>query len=214
MISKGQYLTAVFYGFLTYYAFPDTWHKNLFLSSFIGILTSLAIAFGVHITGTLGPRQCSFLWPFLGAILGLPFLISYKDSSPSFKIVAFLSSWVFEWKIEWNHDYFPRSKRRKQSFLKRSVIYGTGAIIFTLIFTSAIYQNFQVDINGEHVKIKDVLTEFFKSHEFIQIYQQSKNVMKQLYAFYLLYGFEGIWTEIWTTLDSESDNQAYEVKRF
>jgi len=28
----GQYLTAVFYGFITYYAFPDTWHqKTLFI---------------------------------------------------------------------------------------------------------------------------------------------------------------------------------------
>jgi hypothetical protein len=85
-------------------------------------------------------------------------------------------------------------------------------MIFGIILTSSIYQNFHVDINGERVKIRDVLTEFFKSQEFIQLYHQLTSVSKQLYAFYLQYGFKGIWTEIWKALDSESDKQAFEVK--
>jgi len=35
--------------------------------------------------------------------------------------------------------------------------------------------------------------------------------MKQLYAFYLRYGFKGIWTQIWAELDSESDKQAFKI---
>ncbi len=43
---KGQYLTAVFYGFVTYYAFPDTWHQKPILSLFIACCSTIAIALG------------------------------------------------------------------------------------------------------------------------------------------------------------------------
>jgi len=168
------------------------------------------ILLGTHITGTLGPRQCSFIWPLLGAILGMPFLIWRSDVSPSFNIPAFLSSWIFEWKIEWNPTYF--SKRKRRYFIKRCLIFGFGVIIFSAIFTSTIYQNLQVDIKGRHIKIKDVLTDFFKTQEFIVLYQQVSNIVRQLWTFYLQYGFKGIWTQIWLAIESESDKQAYEVE--
>jgi hypothetical protein len=173
------------------------------------------MAFGTQLVGTIGPRKCSFTWPLLGAILGLPFLIGSQDSSPSFNIVAFLSCWIFEWKVDWDSEYFPnksKPKKQRQHIVKRCVIFGVGAMVFGLILTSAIYQNFQVNINGESVKIKDVLSEFFKSQEFLHLYQQLSIVMKQLYSFYLQYGFKGIWTQIWAVLDSQNDKQAYEVK--
>jgi len=221
----GQYLTAVFYGFITYYAFPDTWHQKPFLSLFVGCCSTIAIALGTQITGTLGPRQCSFIWPLLGAMLGMPFLVWRTDLSPSFNIPAFLSSWIFEWKIEWNPTYFSNMfitksnesqssispKRKRRHFIKRCLIFGLGVIVFSAIFTSAIYQNLQVDIKGRRVKIKDVLTDFWKSQQFVLLYQQLSNVVRQLWAFYLHYGFKGIWTQIWMAIDSESDKQAYEV---
>ena len=95
--------------------------------------------------------------------------------------------------------------------MKRCLIFGLGALVFGAIITSALYQNLQVDINGERVKIKDVLADFFQSQEYLQLYQQLSSVLKQLWAFYLQYGFKGIWSQIWTALDSESDKQAYEV---
>ncbi|CAF0881749.1 unnamed protein product [Rotaria sp. Silwood1] len=217
----GQYLTALFYGVITYYAFPDTWLKQTIPSLFIGFSSAFAIALGTQLAGTLGPRRCSFIWPLLGALLGLPFMMWNVDASPSFNIVAFFSCCIFEWKVDWNPEYFPikteseasskKKARTRRHFIKRCCILGLGAFIFGTILTSAIYQNLQVDINGERVKVKDVLADFFKSQEFIQLYQQLSSVMKQLYAFYLHYGFKGIWTEIWTALESQSDKQAYEV---
>jgi hypothetical protein len=183
------------------------------------------ILLGTTLAGSLGPRQCSFIWPLLGALLGMPFLI-WRADSPSFNISALLSSLIFEWKIEWNKEYFPSipitksiesqpfisPKRQRRHIIKRCLIVGLGALVFGVIFTSAIYQNFQVDINGQRVKIKDVLSDFFKSQEFILLCQQLSSVMRQLWAFYLQYGFKGIWTQIWTTLDFESEKQAFEVE--
>jgi DnaJ family protein C protein 22 len=212
----GQYIISVFYGFTTYYAFPDTWLEKNSSSLFIAFCTAFAIAIGTQLAGTIGPRQCSFIWPLLGAIFGIPFLIVNRDTSPSFNIVAFLSSWIFEWKIEWNSEYFSKKseKKKKIRFMKRCLIYGCGAIIFGIILTSAIYQNLQVDIhgNGERVKVKDILTDFFESQEFQRIYYQLSNVGRQLYGFYLRQGFKGIWNEIWKALNKERDKQAYEVK--
>ncbi|CAF1184356.1 unnamed protein product [Adineta steineri] len=221
----GQYLTSVFYGFITYYAFPDTWHKQSFLSLFIGCCTVFAIAVGTQMMGTIGPRQCSFMWPLLGAILGMPFIVWRSDLSPSFNIPAFLSSWIFEWKIEWNPTYFfdesvmksnelqcsKLSKRKRRHFIKRCLIFGFGIIIFTSIFTTALYQNLQVDIKGRRVRVKDVLIDFFKSQQFLLLYQQLLNVLRQLWSFYLKHGFKGIWTQIWMALDSESERQAFET---
>jgi len=199
--------------------------KKPYLSLFIGCCSTVAIALGTQITGTLGPRQCSFIWPLLGAILGMPFLVWRTDLSPSFNIPAFLSSWIFEWKIEWNPTYFSNMfviksnesqpstspKRKRRHFIKRCLIFGLGVIIFSTIFTSAVYQNLQVDIKGRRVKIKDVLTDFFKSQELVLLYQQLSNVVRELWTFYLQYGFKGIWTQIWMAIDSESEKQAYEV---
>lgn len=221
----GQYLTAVFYGFITYYAFPDTWHQKPILSLFIACCSTIAIALGTQLTGTLGPRQCSFIWPLLGAILGMPFLVWRTNLSPSFNIPAFLSSWIFEWKIEWNPTYFSnlsttkstssRSsmfvKRNRRHFVKRCLIFGLGIIVFGTIFTSTIYQNLQVNINGRHVRIKDILMNLYKSHGFVSLYQQLSNIVRQLWAFYLQYGFNGIWTEIWMRIDSKNEKQAYEA---
>ncbi len=174
------------------------------------------ILLGTQIAGTLGPRQCSFIWPLLGAILGMPFLVWRSDLSPSFNIPAFLSSWIFEWKIEWNPTYFhetqPKRKRRGH-FMKHCLIFGLGVIVFSAIFTSTIYHNLQVDIKGRRVRIKDVLTDFFKSQELVLLYQQISNIVRELWKFYLQYGFKGIWTQIWMAIDSESERQAYEVEK-
>ena len=43
---EGQYLTAIFYGFITYYAFPDTFHENPLVSLLIGCCSTLAVALG------------------------------------------------------------------------------------------------------------------------------------------------------------------------
>lgn len=172
--------------------------------------------------GTIGPRKCSFVWPLLGALLGLPLLVWTGDESPSFNIVAFFSCCIFEWKIDWDPDYFTsetepdgssssKKKRSRRHIVKRCLILGLGACVFGIILTSAVYQNLQVDINGERVKIKDVLADFFQSQEFIILYHQLASVVRQLYGFYLQYGFKGLWTQIWAALDSESDKQAYEV---
>ncbi|UJR28587.1 hypothetical protein I4U23_009820 [Adineta vaga] len=218
----GQFIISIFYGFITFYAFPDTWHVQPLLSLFSGSCSILAIAIGTQMVGTVGPRQCSFLWPFLGALLGLPFI---NASSPSFNLSAFLCSLFFEWKVEWNPTYFSEltitkskesqclksTKRKRRHFIRRCLSYGFCIMLFSALFTSALYQNLQVDIKGQRVKVKDVLNDFFKSQEFILLYQQLFNILRQLWIFYLRYGVKGIWTQIWMAFDSENEKQAYET---
>ena len=43
---QGQYLTALFYGFLTYYAFPDTWLEQTIPSLLVSVATGTAMAVG------------------------------------------------------------------------------------------------------------------------------------------------------------------------
>lgn len=188
----------------------------------------ISLLSGTKLAGTVGPRRCALIWPWFGAMLGLPFLIRRADSSPSFNIPAILSSLIFEWRIEWDQDYFQSTptdkavecqpsvptkqpRRRRRHFVQRCLLFGLGALVFTSIWGSAIYQNFQVQINGQPVKIKDVLTDFFKSQEFIRLSQQLSTVMRRLWHFYLQYGLKGIWTQIWAALDSENDKQAFGV---
>ncbi|CAF0901493.1 unnamed protein product [Rotaria sp. Silwood1] len=206
----GQYLTAVFYGFITYYAFPEKWHENVFLSLFIGCCSTIAIALGTQIVGTLGPRQCSFIWPLLGAICGMPFLIWHINFVPSFNIAAFFSCWIFTWKVQWNREYFSNNfilksteqqfsisskqiKRKRCHIIKNCLIFGLGVMIFSAMFTSAIYQNLQVDVKGQRIKLKDVLNDFFKSQEFILMREKLVILIRRLWVFYLHYGFKGLW---------------------
>jgi hypothetical protein len=70
-----------------------------------------------------------------------------------------------------------------------------------------------VIINGQPVKIKDVLADFFRSQEFVRLYEQLMRLMRHLWSFYMKFGFKGIWQHMWTMLDSESEMQAFEVDR-
>ncbi|CAM4921773.1 unnamed protein product [Rotaria socialis] len=223
-----QYLTAIFYGFITYYAFPDAWHANYFLSSIIQCCTTIAVALGTQLVGTLGPRQCSLIWPLLGAVFGMLFLAWVNYSSPSFNLPALLSSLVFELKVQWNSEYFynitasklmahqslnssKQIKRKRSHILKRCLIYGLGAIAFSTIFNLAIYQNLEVHVNGRRIKIKDSIADFFKSNEFLLLRQRLVMVARQLWAFYFQYGFKETWRYIWRALDLESEKQAFKV---
>ena len=49
LFSKGQFVVAIFYGFITYYAFPDTWVEKSFPALLISCCSALAIAFGREI---------------------------------------------------------------------------------------------------------------------------------------------------------------------
>ncbi|CAF2648972.1 unnamed protein product [Rotaria sp. Silwood2] len=180
---------------------------------------------GIQITGTLGPRQCSFIWPLLGAICGMPFLIWHINSAPSFNIAAFFSCCIFESKIQWNREYFlnvlitksaeqqllissKQIKRKRCHIVKRCLIFGLGVMIFSAIFTSTIYQNLQVDVKGQRVKLKDVLNDFFKSQEFTIMRENLSIFIRRLWALYLHYGFKGLWMIFGF---EKTEKQAFEV---
>ena len=181
---------------------------------------------GTQLAGTIGPRRCSLIWPMVGAMLGIPFLIWRADSSPSFNIVALFSSCVFEWKIEWDVDYFrarfvaeklssksssESGKHFRQTKIKSFLLFSLGMIVFALIFSSSIYQNLHVETNGGKLKIKDVLRDFIKGREFHRVYRPILNILEELWLFYKQYGFTGLWKEIWALIDSESDKEAFYV---
>lgn len=203
---------------ITYYAFPETWHQNSILSLLIVCCAACAIAFGVYLTGTIGYRQCSFIWPLLGAVLSLPFLMTNFNRTPSFNIAAWISSWIFEWKIDWDKEYFPKKsqqqKKRKARphLLKRSLIFIAGGILFTSILTSAICQNLQIEINGEQMKIRDVLSDFIRTRQYVHTYERVVRVAKELYTFCQVYGLDGVWEQIWKSLDVQNVEEAYEVR--
>ena len=189
---------------------------------FIACCATFAIAVGVYLTGTLGPRQCSFIWPLVGALLSLPFLMGILNGKPSFNIAAWISSWILEWKIDWDTDYLPKKSEVRQQkkkykqrthFVKRSLIVAVGGILFLSILTSAICQNLEIEINGEKMKIKEVLGDFIRTKEYVHSYQRVVKVVKELYAFYRLHGFDGSWVHVWKSLDSQNVEQAYEVRR-
>lgn len=186
------------------------------------------ILLGTQIVGTIGPRRCSFIWPLLGALLGIPFIIWRIDSSPSFNISAILSSLIFECKLEWNPTYITNlidskstehklsvsssHRRRKRGLvIKRCLIFGLGLILFSAIFTSAIYHNLQVHIAGRRVRIKGVLEEYFQTQDAQVLHEKLSSILRELWAFYLQDGLRGIQTRIWLIFNFGTDTQAFRV---
>lgn len=182
---------------------------------------------GAQLVGTIGPRRCSFVWPLLGALSGAPFCLSFWNMTPSFNPSILLSCLFFQWKVEWNPDYFrnlAELKLNRQHQPENSseifkspqwasyVYYCIGAIVFAMIFSASVYQNLQVDMNGQRVKIQDVLTDFVKAQEFSQFFRQISDILQEIWQFYKQYGFQGLWKQIWMILDSESEKQAYFVR--
>ena len=171
--------------------------------------------------GTIGPRQCSFLWPLLGASLGMAMIVWRTNSSPSFNLPALFSSLILEWKIQWNPSYFPdpskkkpsiSSRRKRRNRPKHYFLFGLGALLFSTLFLSTVYHNVHVNINGQSVRLKDILARFSQSEELTPIHTQVWNIVRQLSMFYWQYGLKGIWSEIWTNIFSADDRLAYQVR--
>lgn len=171
--------------------------------------------------GTIGPRQCSFAWPLLGAILGMPMIVGRRNSSPSFNLPALFSSLILEWKIQWNPTYFPEvpqkkpsssSKRKRRHKPKHYLLFGLGVLLFSTAFFSTLYHHAHLSINGQSMSIRNVFARFSQSDEFTPFHKQVWIIGRQLWAFYWQYGLKGIWSEIWTSIISTDDRQAYQVR--
>ena len=155
----------------------------------------------------------------------MPFLLWGGHLSPSFNVSAFLACWIFEWKIEWDPTYFvdasttkttdssaKQRKRHRNDSVKRYALFVLGAVVFSAIFTAAMYQHLQVDMNGQHIKVKDVVADYFKPGGLLLLYRQLSGVVNEFCSFLRQFGVRGLWAEVWTTLNYPSEAQAFKVR--
>jgi hypothetical protein len=162
-------------------------------------------------------------------MMGGSFLLHRGQDSPSFSVPVLLCCLLLEWKIEWNRNYFQSTdvvqtdtsevkrvrhaaRRKSTSGVKRCFLVAIAGLIFGAMFSSAIYHHLQVTYDGRHVKIKDVLNDFWQSEAYRDLIQGLNALMREMVSFYMKHGLRGIWDQLWRILDFEKDRRAFQVE--
>lgn len=194
----GEVMVGWMFGHLLRAAIPEDIIENQLRS--LDLFVPFAIATGIHLVANIGHETGSFKFACLGTILTLPL---YWHNPDHITYGALASAILLNWKGKgWRHQ------KQKRSFVKRAAILVTCAVIYGSLWTSVLIHNTYVTTSdGERVRVKDAVTNFFNS----PAWSHTKDTLWQLYSYIQEKGWEEAWKEFIVSIDPEGETHAYKV---
>ena len=167
---------------------------NIFISLLIWIV-------GVHVVANVKPQKATYVWPLLGAMCGIPWIV---NDTGNIHYSAFLSAVFVNWKgKEWNPEV-----GNNLGFCRRFFCLTFCCLLYSSIWGVAIYQTASITTKeGEEIPLREAIPNFFKSPAWAEM----KQSFKELYDFYQVHGFEKLWEELVEKLDPTGEANAYKV---
>ena len=220
----GQALFGAFYRGLIYCAIP--WESSVI--NFATFLVPFGTAFGCYMVGNVGKHKCPFEVCLLGAYIG-EFLMGeghlFYDEPSAFLVgaVAAISTtrdWVWEKKKKEEHVMQPQSSfEGKKKKKKEKVSCGKCLLVVLLVYgvfvglcCSFIYFNASVETeDGETIKVRDALDNFFNSPAWQQIKTAFWVLIVDIYQSWRTGGYEKAWNKFVDLADIEGEDHAYDV---
>ena len=174
--------------------------------NYVTFIIPLGTAFGTYMVSNVGRQKSPFLLSLFGAYLG-EFLMGephflLKESNSLFAAgVSMLFStygWEFRRQVK-RHSCFKR-------FLVVLMIYG----IFVGLCGCYIYFNASVETeDGETIKIRDAIDNFFNSPAWQQIKTAFWVLLSDMYESWRTGGFDNAWSKFKNLADIEGEDHAY-----
>ncbi|XP_013397686.1 dnaJ homolog subfamily C member 22-like [Lingula anatina] len=200
----GELCMGLLLGYLTYSAVPEEFTEKMDIFSasrmFVLGLSAVGVAVGVWIVANIGHEEGSFSWAMLGSGILYPW---YLTNTGALAYSAITSAIAVNWKGKsW------KPKKKKRGLCIRLFLLSLCCAIYVSLWISAFYFNAYITTkDGESVKIRVAIHNFFKS----PAWAETKSTFKQLYEFYKLHGFGRLWEQLVDALDPEGENNAQKV---
>ena len=197
-----QILFGVFYRNLIYSAIP--WESTLM--NYAPFIIPLGTAFGTYMVSNVGRQKSPFILSLLGAYLG-EFLMGeprllLKESNSFFAAGVSMLFSTYGWEFRRRREYHSCLK----CFLVVLMIYG----IFVGLCGCYIYFNASVETeDGETIKIRDAIDNFFNSPAWQQIKTAFWVLLCDMYESWKTGGFDNAWSRFKNMADIEGEDHAY-----
>ena len=156
---------------------------------------------GVHVVANVKPQKATYVWPLLGAMCGIPWIV---NDTGNIHYSAVLSAVFVNWQgKEWNPEV-----GNNRGFCRRFFCLTFCCLLYSSIWGVAIYQTASITTKeGEEIPLREAIPNFFKSPAWAEM----KQSFKELYQFYQVHGFEKLWEELVEKLDPTGEANAYKV---
>ena len=199
----GQVLFGYFYRALIHSAIPEEYYNLTLLTS---LLLPMGSAVGTYLVSNIGSIKSPFKYSIFGAYLGELLVgethLLTTTPMPSFAVgFSMLFSTLF-----WKYDRRPRGHlARKPTCCKRFKVWAACFLIFSALCGCYVYFNLSVNTkDGETVKVREVIHNFFKSPH----WQRLKHSTWKVWEDYQRDGWEGAKKRLTIIADFEGEDRA------
>ena len=197
----GQILFGYFYRELFWFAIPE---ENASPALYF-LLVPIGTAFGTYMVSNAGRIKSPFTYSLIGAYLGeLLFgelhILYVQQSTPSFAVGVSMLVSTYAW------DY--RRHYEKHTCCKRLAVWMVIYLAFCGMCGSSVYFNLTVETqDGETVKVREALNNFFKS----PAWQEIKKSFWMIWDEYKQGGWEGARRKMIILADVEGEERAFKI---
>ena len=206
-----QVLFGVFYRGLVYCAIP--WDSSVM--EFAVFLIPIGTAFGTYMVINVGRQKSPFHVSLLGAYIG-EFLMGeghllYEESGSiavaGVAAICTITSW------EWRKDSRGKKVVLEDVSCGKMVLTALLAcFLFVGLCSSFVYFNASVETeDGETIKVRDALENFFNSPAWQQIKTAFWVLLSDMYESWRTGGYEKAWSKFVDLADIEGEDHAYDV---
>ncbi len=187
----GQVMFGYFYRSLVSSSLPEEYSEGKVIQV---LLLPLGTAFGTYMVSNIGSIKSSWKYSLLGAYVGeIGFGHAHLLLEESHSSLAVSISMVFS-TFAWQYSRKPRGVNviRGRGCCKRLVIWTSCVILFGSLLCSSIYFNGSVTTEeGETVRIREAMNNFFKSNYWKELKASFWKSAKEIWEEYRRGGWEG-----------------------
>jgi len=196
-----QVFMGYLYGSLVKFATPTSLIEEY--GSIYAPFACIAIALGAHTVGNIGTEKVLLWKPFLKTLIWYIGYASIYSEEPNYLVTAVTTALTYNGNRE-----FRELPKPDKALCKRLFAFALSIMLYTSLWGSAVYFNMTITTeDGEEVKVKDALKNFFKSPAWIEF----KDTVWQLYEEAQRMGWRNVWNAFINALDPKGEKNAMKV---
>jgi len=207
----GQVAFGLFYRTLVYYSLPEEYSQVDYI---VVLLVPLGTAFGAYMASNSGIIKSRLKYSLFGAYLGeilfghLHLLVTEQYSSLAAGVCSFFVTFA------WQYDRKPRgagvrSEGCCRKACRQTILFLVFSSLFAFMLGSAFYFNGVVETeDGETVKVREALSNFFRSPHWKQIKTSFWNSVNEIWQEYRERGWESAKRRLYVMADVQGEERS------
>ena len=207
-----QVLFGLFYRTLVYFSLPEEYSSVTYI---VLLLVPLGTAFGAYMVSNSGTIKSRFKYSLIGAYVGEVFfghphlLVDHSYPSLAAGVCSLLVTFAWEYDRRPRGNNIVRAEGCCKRTCKRLFAWTFCAVLFSTLLCSAFYFNATVETeDGETVKVREALNNFFRSPHWKQIKESFWRSISDIWQEFREKGWEGARKRILVLADVQGEDRS------